>query len=134
MNSPHEVDVILRFSSSLKAVEYFAEWTLMPDNLVYQKVDDESLCLVEIGDKDKLFSDGLCTIPFHLWTKRFDQGLLRPVVQLLFSPMQQNTVLPELSDNKKTHSSTARAREVATTSDSDTPTGWSTAHCPLLLI
>ncbi|KAL5969404.1 MAP kinase-activating death domain protein, partial [Taenia solium] len=105
-----------------QAVEYFAEWALLPDNLVYQKVDDESLYLVEIGDKDKWFSDRLYTIPFHLWTERFDQGLLRPVVQLLFPPVQHNTVLPEWSANKKTLSTTAGAREIGTTSDSDTPT------------
>ncbi|KAL5113019.1 MAP kinase-activating death domain protein [Taenia crassiceps] len=111
-----------------QAVEYFAEWALMPDNLVYQKVDDESLCLVEIGDKVKWFSDRLCTIPFHLWTERFDRGLLGPVVQLLFSPMRNNTVLPDSSVSKKTLSSTAEAREIAITSDSDTPTDVSASN------
>ncbi|VDK40467.1 unnamed protein product [Taenia asiatica] len=111
-----------------QAVEYFAEWALMPDNLVYQKVDDESLYLVEIGDKDKWFSDRLYTIPFHLWTERFDQGLLRPVVQLLFPPVQNNMVLPEWSASKKTISTTAKAREIGTTSDSDTPTDVSASN------
>uniref|UniRef100_A0A915EZQ0 MAP kinase-activating death domain protein n=1 Tax=Echinococcus canadensis TaxID=519352 RepID=A0A915EZQ0_9CEST len=120
-----------------QAVEYFAEWILIPDNLVYQKLDDESLLLVEIGDKDKWFSDTLYTIPFHLWTERFDRGLLRPVVELFFSSTQHNNVLPEWSVNKQlmikpspsaTLSSTSGACEIITTSGSDTPTDVSASN------
>nr|CDS22602.1 MAP kinase activating death domain DENN [Echinococcus granulosus] len=120
-----------------QAVEYFAEWILIPDNLVYQKLDDESLLLVEIGDKDKWFSDTLYTIPFHLWTERFDRGLLRPVVELFFSSTQHNNVLPEWSVNKQLMikpspsailSSTSGACEIITTSGSDTPTDVSASN------
>ncbi|CDS35809.1 MAP kinase activating death domain DENN [Echinococcus multilocularis] len=120
-----------------QAVEYFAEWILIPDNLVYQKLDDESLLLVEIGDKDKWFSDTLYTIPFHLWTERFDRGLLRPVVELFFSSTHHNNVLPEWSVNKQlmikpspsaTLSSTSGACEIITTSGSDTPTDVSASN------
>ncbi|VDM36133.1 unnamed protein product [Hydatigera taeniaeformis] len=107
-----------------QAVEYFAEWTLMPDNLVYRRVDEESLCLGEIGDKEKWFSDTLHPVPFHLWTERFDQGLLRPVVDLLFPSVQQNTNnLPEWTTNNQMLSSTSGRCKIVTTSESDTPTG-----------
>ncbi|KAM3173378.1 hypothetical protein ACTXT7_012628 [Hymenolepis weldensis] len=123
-----------------KAVEYFAEWSLMPDNTVYQRVDSEDLRPSEFGDRDKWFSDTLAIVPFQLWTERFDRGLLRPVVELLLSSTFfqhlnncNHDFSPEWTSGKQltfkaspsaTQSSTSGACEIGTSSESDTPTGF----------
>ena len=105
----------------------------MPDNLVFQRVmDSGDFQPSEIGDKDKWFTDNLAIVPFNLWTERFDRGLLRPVVEVLFASMQHNPLSSNLSVNKQlsiklpssqTVSTTSGACEVDTASDSETPTG-----------
>lgn len=110
----------------------------MPDNIVYQRVNSDDLRPDEYGDRDCWFSDILVPIPFKLWTERFDQGLLRPVVELLFSTgsllnlSNNHSFSSEWPSDKQltfrvslsaAQSSTSGACEIGTSSDSDTPTG-----------
>uniref|UniRef100_A0A5K3ENR5 MAP kinase-activating death domain protein n=1 Tax=Mesocestoides corti TaxID=53468 RepID=A0A5K3ENR5_MESCO len=110
-----------------QAVEYFAEWSLMPDNLVYQKIGDDVFRPSEIGDKDQWFSDDLMIVPFQLWTERFDRGLLRPVVELLSSTPHQGcwSASKQLKVNDSSSATTFSASvscEIGISSDSETPT------------
>ncbi|VDD80370.1 unnamed protein product [Mesocestoides corti] len=112
-----------------QAVEYFAEWSLMPDNLVYQKIGDDVFRPSEIGDKDQWFSDDLMIVPFQLWTERFDRGLLRPVVELLSSTPHQGcwSASKQLKVNDSSSATTFSASvscEIGISSDSETPTGY----------
>uniref|UniRef100_A0A158QHM7 Pecanex-like protein n=1 Tax=Rodentolepis nana TaxID=102285 RepID=A0A158QHM7_RODNA len=117
---------------------------LMPDITVYQRVDSDDLRPSEFGDRDKWFSETLAKIPFELWTDRFDKGLLRAVVELLFPsassqhPSSANhDFSPEWVSGKQltfkaspsaTQSSTSGVCEIETSSDSDTPTDVSASN------
>lgn len=119
-----------------QAVEYLAEWFLLPDNEAYLRVGNDPLRPRDIGDKARWFSDGLTTVPFQLWTERFERGLLRPAVEHIYSKLRRNNYgESSIFTSKKTassaadspdvkkFSSTSGIREIDSSSDSETPTG-----------
>ena len=50
-----------------QAVEYFGEWSLCPDNLVYQRVQTAVYDPSLIGDKPKWYAQHLQPVEFHVY-------------------------------------------------------------------
>ncbi|XP_050526812.1 MAP kinase-activating death domain protein isoform X2 [Daktulosphaira vitifoliae] len=50
-----------------QAVDYFAEWTLTPSNVVFQRIQTGVEDPTMIGDKSKWYSSTLDTIAFQVW-------------------------------------------------------------------
>lgn len=56
----------------LQAVEFFAEWSLDPDNVAFIRVQNGVYNPSIIGDKPKWYSHQLDTIHFHVWSGQTD--------------------------------------------------------------
>lgn len=51
-------------------MEFFAEWSLDPDNVAFIRVQNGVYDPAVIGDKPKWYSHQLDTINFHVWSDR----------------------------------------------------------------
>ena len=60
--------------SRFKAVEYFAEWALMPTNLAFQRIHTGVFDPTVIGDKSKWYAHTLECIRFQVWDDQSTLG------------------------------------------------------------
>ncbi|CAL8105711.1 unnamed protein product [Calicophoron daubneyi] len=98
LRSRQSITPFIQRLAKTQAVEFLSEWSLYPENEVFQRIYAGISDPAQIGDKAKWFASSLPQINFPVWNANFYVGLTNAINNEDANPNGDVTISPELAN------------------------------------